>query len=138
MSTAILKIIGYLISFSLIFCLYFIFKKHEALRNSDQYEGTVVGLEPRTGSKGERTYALRVEYADRNDMTHTFVTSGASSPPARPVGAKVRVFQHRDGSKPDILVFESVYLGFWIWFCVGIAVTGCLVAPFVLKAIYEK
>ncbi len=133
-----LKILGGLIVFSLVFCLYFIFKKHTKLKNSAQFEGVVVGLEPSRDSDGKTTYALKIEYRDDHAVAHQFTASGASSPPARPIGAKVLVFQPFDGSKPDILVFESIYLALWIWLCVGICITGCFAAPYVLAAIYRK
>jgi hypothetical protein len=133
----ILRILGYAVAVSLVFCIHFIIRKHKALKNSDQFEGTVIGYEPHRGSKGT-TYALRIEYRDQQSRAQVFTASGASSPPARPIGAKVLVFQHRDGGRPDILVFESVYLGLWIWFCFGMCVIGCLMAPYVLDAVYKK
>jgi hypothetical protein len=133
----ILKLLGYTVSFSLFFCIYFMVRKHSELKNSDQFEGSVIGYEASRGSKGT-TYALKIQYKDQNSNTQEFTASGGSSPPSRPIGATVRVFQHRDGSKPDILVFESVYLGLWIWFCVGLCVSGCLIAPYFLSTVYTK
>ena len=131
----LLKILGYSVVISLIFCVYLIVRKHQALKNSEQFAGTVVG-HARSGSKGS-TYALTVEYRDGNSVNHVFTAPGSSNPPARPIGAKVVVFEHRDGSTPDVLVFESVYLGLWIWLCVGLSVLGCFLAPLVLNFLYR-
>lgn len=132
-----LKILSYTIVLSLFFCVYFIYKKHLTLKNSDRFEGRVVGYESVRGTKGV-TYALRVEYQDADYANHTFTASGATSPPAKPIGAKVVVFQPRDASDPNILVFESLYLGLWIWFCLGICVFGCVFAPYILNLVYLK
>ena len=134
-----LKIVGYTVALSLIFCIHFILKKHRELKNSDQFTGSVIGYERhnRSGRRGS-TYALKIEYKNTNSISQVFIAAGASSPPALPLGAKVRVFQHRDGSNPDVLIFQSVYLGLWIWFCIGVCVLGCLCAPYLLNVIYGK
>ena len=134
----ILKVIGYLIAFSLIGCVYLAMRKHASLKGAEQCRGVVIGHVARTGSKGRTVYALEVEYTDRTGATRHFVTDNASSPPERAVGDEVVVFAHPDKSKPDILVFEELFLGYWIWFCVGVLAAGCLAAPTVLRLIYLK
>jgi hypothetical protein len=133
----VLKFIGGLIVLSLIPCVYLMVRKHQELKNSDQFEGTVIGHVPHSGGKST-TYGLKVQYLNQNETLTEFEASVASSPPARPIGAKVIVFQHRSGSAPDILVFESVYLLYWIWFCVGLCVAGCFLAPWVMNLLYRK
>jgi hypothetical protein len=88
----VLRLLGYTIACSLVFCVYFIIQKHLALKNSDQFEGSVIGCESRRGRKGKRTYALKIQYTDRESQVKVFTASGASSPPARSIGAKVLVF----------------------------------------------
>jgi len=138
MKQNILPTLGYVITLSLVFCVYLMGRKHIALQKARQYEGTVIGYESRPGNKGT-TYSLKVEYQDSESQRHTFIARGSSNPPARAVGAKVTVFQHATpGVTPDILVFEDLYLGYWIWLCLGVCVAGCLVSPFVLKWLYLR
>ena len=121
----------------MVFCIYFIIKKHITLKHSDQYEGSVIGYEARNDNKGT-TYSLKIEYKDRNLVSHTFVAPTSSNPPALKVGEKVVVFQHQDGSNPDILVFECLYLSLWVWFCLSILATGCILSPYILRVLYER
>lgn len=135
----ILKIIGWVAVVSLVACVYFAFRKHYELTHSDQFEGTVTGYKAvKGGRNNSTTYALEIEYKDKEASSHTFVASGSSNPPARAIGAKVIVFQHLDGTKPDVLIFESTYFGLWLWLCLGIFAAGCLAGPVLLKAIYLR
>jgi hypothetical protein len=134
----VLKLIGYLLAFSLIPCIHQVMRKHAILKNSAQFPGSVVGHVGRSGGRGGRVYALEVEYRNGNGTAKRFVTSSAGNPPARAVGDKVVVFEHRDGGAPDVLLFEELYVVYWLWFCCGIAAVGCLVAPALLRLIYLK
>jgi len=135
----ILKYLGWAIALSLVLCIYFILKKHQALKNADHFPGKVVGYETRSGVDGPTTtYALKIKYYDALGISHQFVAPGASQPPSRPIGADVMVFQPRDGEPPAVLIFQSLYLGLWIWLCAGIGVLGCMLAPTILKYLYLR
>jgi hypothetical protein len=104
----------------------------------NSYPGNVANLVPRRGSKGGTVYALEVVYHDRAGAEQRFVTGMASRPAARQVGDKVVVLAHRDGSKPDLAIFQLLYLGYWIWFCAGIGAIGCLLGPSLVEALYAQ
>jgi hypothetical protein len=133
-----LKILCYLAAFSLIACVILVLRKHAHLRAADRFGGSVVNLVPRRGSKGGTVYALEVTYRDGGGTEQRFVTGMASQPAARQVGEKVVVLAHRDGSKPDLAIFQMLYLGYWIWFCVGIGAIGCLLGPTLVEALYAQ
>ena len=133
----ILKYLGWAIALSLVFCIYFILKKHQTLKNADHFPGKVIGYETHSGNKGP-SYALKIQYHDAAGISHQFVAPGASSPPSRPIGAEEMVFQPRDGEPPAVLIFQSLYLGLWIWLCAGIGVLGCMLAPTILKYLYLR
>ena len=134
----ILRLLGYVIALSLIGCVYLALRKHASLRSAEQYQGTVTGHVARRGSKGRRVYALQVEYRNRMGAIRRFESTNASSPAARPIGAEVTVFEHPNGASQDLLLFSELYLGYWIWFCAGLCVAGCLAAPVLLRLIYVK
>lgn len=115
----LLKTLGIVIVLSLPVCIFLIVRKHIALTHAEQYEGRVVGYEVRRGSRGSRTYALKIEYIDADNQTHTFVSKSASYPASRNIGDHVTVFHYLDGSTPDILVFQDLFLIYWLWMCVG-------------------
>ena len=87
-------------------------------------------------SKGGTVYALEVAYRDGGGAEQRFVTGMPSRPAVRQVGDKVLVLSHRDGSKPDLAIFQLLYLGYWIWFCVGMGAIGCLLGPALVEALY--
>lgn len=134
----ILKLIGFVVALSLVPCIYLAFKKHLALKNAEQCQGKVISHIPSRSSKGRTNYKLQIEYTDRAGAINHFTTSSASSPPSRDVGDEVVVFKHASGSAPDVLVFEELYLGYWMWFCVALCVVGCFAAPMVLRFVYMK
>ena len=134
----ILKLIGFVAALSLVPCLYLAFKKHIALKNAEQCQGRVIDLIPTRGSKGSTNYKMQIEYTDRTGAINHFTTTSASNPPSRDRGEEVLVFKHADGSAPDVLVFQDLYLGYWLWFCVGLCVVGCFAAPLVLRLVYPK
>lgn len=133
-----LKVLYYLAALSLIACVALVLRKHAYLRSADRFPGSVANLVPRRGSKGGTVYALEVVYHDRGGAEQRFVTSMASRPAARQVGDKVVVLAHRDGSKPDLAIFQLLYLGYWIWFCAGIGAIGCLLGPGIVEALYAQ
>lgn len=133
----ILKVLGYLVVASLIPCVYLMVKKHFALREAEQCAGFVTGHEARRGSKGGNVYALKIEYKDAAGVVHKFSTSSASNPPARKIGTEVVVFHHATG-RPDVMVFEHLFLGYWLWLSIGLTVLGCFVLPPILQMIYVK
>jgi len=131
----LLKTLGIIIMLSLPVCIFLIVRKHIALTRAVQYEGRVVAYEHGSGSG---TYALKIRYIDGDNQTHKFVSRSASYPPSRNIGDRVTVFHHLDGSTPDILVFEDLFLVYWIWILVGIAATGCMLIPYLLEAVYRR
>ncbi len=132
-----LKLLGYVIALSLLACVYLVLKKHASLKSSTQHEGKVIDYVRRPGSRGGSVFALKVEYRDGQGVVRHFVAGGASNPPARAINDPVTVFEHPDGSDPDLLVFENLYLLYWIWFCLGVAAAGCLAAPAILRLLYH-
>ena len=134
----ILKLLGYVVVLSLVGCVYLTVRKHVSLGSAEQFRGTVTRHVARRGSKGRTVYALEVEYRNQIGTIRRFESRNASSPAERPIGAEVAVFEHPDGASQDLLVFSELYLGYWIWFCVGLFVAGCLAAPMLLRLIYVK
>jgi hypothetical protein len=132
------RIICYLTALSLIACIVLVLRKHAYLRTADRFTGNVANLVPRRGNKGGTVYALEVVYRDGGGAEQRFVTGAASRPAARQVGDKVVVLAHRDGSKPDLVIFQLLYLGYWIWFCAGIGAIGCLLGPALVEALYGQ
>jgi Protein of unknown function (DUF3592) len=130
----LLKTLGLLVVLSLPVCIFLVVRKHIALTRAVQYEGRVVAHEARSST----TYALKIQYTDADNHTHRFVSTSSSYPPSRNVGDRVTVFHHVDGSSPDILVFEDLFLLYWIWISFGIAVAGCMLIPYLLEAIYLR
>jgi len=133
-----LLIFGITAAVSIIPCVLLIVRKHAALLVAEQYEGTVVGHASRRsgGKQATMTYALKIEYKDRSGAAHEFTTRVGSNPPSHPRGARLTVFHHADGRRPDVLHFGYLYFGYWLWFCVAFCAIGCLVAPHLLKRIY--
>jgi hypothetical protein len=129
------KTLCYVAAFSLAGCAYLVFRKHAVLRAADRYPGSVCNLVARRGSKGGALFALEVAYRDGGGTEQRFVTGMASRPAMRQVGDKVTVLAHRDGSKPDLLAFELLYLGYWLWFCAGICAIGYLLGPALVEAL---
>jgi len=138
MGKIILPTLGYVAALSLVFCIFLVIRKHEALLRAQQCEGSVIGYAARRGTKGGTTYALKINYHDDQGRAHDFTTKTSSKPPARTIGEKVIVFHYPDGSPPSVLLFGELYLGYWIWFCVGICAAGCLVAPRILNFLYVR
>ena len=134
----ILKILGFTAVLSLLPCLYLAIRKHTALKSAEQYTGRVISHVTSRGSKGKTLYKLQIEYTDGNGALNHFTTSSASSPASRDVGDEVTVFKHADGSRADVLVFEELYFGYWLWFCIAMCVAGCFAAPAVLRLVYMK
>jgi hypothetical protein len=132
-----LKVFAGLAACSLVLCIYLVLRKHLSLRDADRFPGTVSKLVPRTGRKGT-TYALEVSYRDGGGNEKLFVTGMASRPALRQVGDRVTVLAHRDGSKPDLLIFQLLYLGYWLWFCAGICAIGFLLGPPLVEALYAQ
>jgi hypothetical protein len=131
------RIIGYLLAMSVVPCLFLLVRRHVTLRHSEIYNGTVVAHEVRN-DRDSPYFALRVEYRDSQSQVHGFTTESAMNPPARKVGDGVMVFHYSDGSRPDIMVFEHLFLGYWTWLCACICVIGWLCAPAVMRALYHK
>jgi hypothetical protein len=138
MGKIIITTFGYALALSLVFCVHLVLRKHRALRGAEQCQGSVIAHVRRTGGRGGPSYALKIGYRDKQSISHDFTTRNASNPPSRAVGAKVTVFHYPDGSAPDVLVFEDLYLWYWIWFCLGAFALGCLVAPRVLNILYLR
>ena len=131
-----LLVLGYLVALSTALCVVLVIRKHFALRKAEQFEGSVINHVARRGSKGGTTYALTIAYNDRNGEPHEFTTRSGSNPPSRDIGAKVTVFHHANGAKPDILVFQELYLGYWIWFCFAACIAGCLAGSHLISRLY--
>ncbi len=131
------KVLAYAAVLSIFPCIFFMVRKHVALKGADQCAGVVIGHEERSDSDGS-TYALRIEYSDSNLKKHTFVTGSASNPPARSIGEKVKVFHYGEDKKPDVLVFVHLFLGYWIWLCFSLTLAGCFIAPKIMEIIYLK
>lgn len=134
----IIKLLGLLFALSIVPCVYYVLKKHTDLKSAEQLEGTVIGHEERKGSKGSLTYALMIEYQDNLAHNHQFTTGASTNPPARKIGEKVTVFHHGEHAKPDIMVFEYLFFGYWIWFCAALAILGCFILPTFLRVVYLK
>lgn len=134
---SLIKILGYLVAFSIVPCAFLFVRKHVALKRAELCKGVVLAHEPRSESDGT-TYALRVEYRHPHSGAHSFVTGSSSNPPACAIGEKVTVFHHSAGRQPDILVFSHLFLGYWIWFCISVCVIGCLCASSVIESFYVK
>lgn len=130
-----LLLLGVAAALSLLPCLALIIRKHVALRRADQYQGTVVSHVER--GKNDSSYALKIAYEDRDGIAHEYTTLSSSSPPARNIGAPVTVFHHRDGSR-DVLVFQHLYFGYWLWLCLATFITGCVFGSSILSRIYLR
>ena len=133
-----LKVIGYITLISFIPLAYFAVRKHERLKNGTQYAGIVTDLIRRRSSKGGPVYAIQVEYQDSSGGRKFFVNEYASNPPIRLVGNVVKVVEYRDGRNPDVLVFTSLYVFYWMWFCVILLVAGVFAGQTVIDWIYAK
>jgi hypothetical protein len=138
MGKMIIPIFGYALALSLVLCVHLVVRKHRALRGAQQCAGSVIAHVRRVGGKGGPTFALKVDYKDKAGVNHDFTTRNASNPPSRTIGEKVTVFHYPDGSAPDVLVFEDLYLWYWMWFCLGVCAAGCIVAPRVLDFVYLR
>jgi hypothetical protein len=134
----IITAFGYAMALSLVLCVHLVVRKHRALRGAQQCEGSVIAHVPRTGGRSSLTYALKIDYRDKQGVSHDFTTRDSSNPASRAVGAKVTVFHYADGSPPDVLVFAELYLWYWIWFCLGGCAAGCIVASWLLDIIYRR
>jgi hypothetical protein len=67
--------------------------------------GTVVDLQPTSGSKGSTLYKPVFEFADRNDRVHRVTGSVASSPPSFKRGEAVTVLYRPEN--PDLARLDS-------------------------------
>ncbi|NJN74873.1 MAG: hypothetical protein HC799_19875 [Limnothrix sp. RL_2_0] len=133
----IVKGLGLILAASILFCVPLIVKKHLALTTAAQYDGVVIGHKPYSANDG-LTYALEIEYQGADFRTHTFENRPASNPPARKIGDRVRVFDLGDEKPPQVLAFQTMYCGYWIWFCFSFCALGCFVAPTLMRLIYIK
>jgi hypothetical protein len=133
-------IFGIIAALSIIPCVILMVRKHAALRVAEQCEGTVIGHVAKRGSgkRASTTYALKIAYKDRAGAEHEFTTAVGSNPPSHERGAKLTVFHHADGRRPDVLSFAYLYFGYWLWLCVAVCAIGCLVAPHLLPRIYLR
>jgi len=122
----------------LVLCIVLVIRKHSALRGAQQCEGIVIGHDPRSGNQDGTTYALKIAYKDQNGGFHSFTTKSSSNPPSKPIGQKLIVFHYSDGTPADVLVFQHLFLGYWIWLCLGICVSGCFLAPRILDWLYVR
>ena len=123
---------------SLLPCVCLALRKHISLTRARQYDGMVTGHVTSRGTKGRTNYALQITYRDSRGNEQQFVTSATSSSPECAVGEKIVVFEHAAGGEPEIMLFNYLYLHYWLWFCAGIAALGCLVAPSLLRSLYCK
>ncbi|MGB2926659.1 MAG: hypothetical protein WBB82_15270 [Limnothrix sp.] len=133
----IVKVLGLMLAASMLLCLPLVAKKHNALKTATQYDGIVIGHKAHSDNDGT-AYSLEVEYQGADFRKHIFVNSASSNPPARAIGDPVRVFDHGDNKTPEVLAFQTIYVGYWIWFCCSLAVLGCFVAPTFMRMIYLK
>jgi hypothetical protein len=131
-----LKVLGSIVALSLIACVYLVLRKHAALKRAEQFDGVVVEHVARRGSKGGRTYALAIEFRDHRGTPSRLVTSTSSNPASREIGEHVVVFKHSEGGRPEVLIFQELYLFYWIWFCLALCVAGTFAAPRVLDWLY--
>ncbi|AFY37698.1 hypothetical protein Lepto7376_1346 [[Leptolyngbya] sp. PCC 7376] len=132
-----IRAVGLVLAVSLFFCIPHVVKKHNALRTAAQYDGIVVGHKEHRDNNGI-SYALEVEYQGADFKTHTFVNHPATNPPAKVIGDRVRIFDHGDGKRLEVLAFQTMYLGYWIWFCISFCAFGCFIAPTLMELIYLK
>lgn len=116
--------------------MYLTWRKHALLRSAQKYNGVVTDYVIGRGTKGRTNYALQITYTNNKGIEKRFVTSATSSSPECAIGESVAVFEKIDGTEPDVLIFAYLYLHYWIWFCAGITVLGCLLAPGLLRNLY--
>jgi len=136
MGATLFKLVAGLVGLSLFYCVFLVVRKHSALKTAVRFDGEVVGYVS-GGGKG-RTKRLKVVYLDEMGKRRTFDDPGiASDPPSRPIGAKVTVLRQADGTH-EVLLFQSLYLGYWIWFCFAACFMGLWVLPFAVERIYGK
>lgn len=125
----------------MVLCVFLVLRKHSALRAAHQCKGSVLKHVARQSEKKGVVgvvYALKIGYQDHHGVAHEFTTSSASNPPSAKVGSSVTVFHHTDGSSADVLIFQELYLGYWIWFCIGVWIVGCIAGPYLLPRIYAR
>ena len=137
MRNVVLASLGYLAILGLLLGTYFAWRKHVQLRNSDQFDGRVIGHVPKHIG-GRQYYALKVEYLDFKGQRQEFVTTQTGKPASRNIREPVRVFVPKNGANPDVLVFELVYLKYFIGITLGTFALVCFLSPYILRAIYIK
>lgn len=100
--------------------LYLTWRKHHMLLTGHLASGEVTELIPHRGSKGGTNYSLRVAYTQADGEKNEFTTSFSSNPPMHQLNEKIRVIYYDNGTSPDILAFQDLYLFPWVLCCAGV------------------
>jgi hypothetical protein len=116
---------------------YFAARKHFVLKDAKQVEGRVIGHVSESIGRS-KSYKLKVEYFDSTGHRHEFITTQATGPAAKAIGESVLAFIPENGENPDVLVFELLYLKYFIGITLGGFALVCLLSPYLLRAIYTK
>ena len=117
--------------------LYFAIRKHIAISQADQFPGKVIGHESRSSSRST-SYALKIKYKNLDGIQKEFITKQATGPAAKNIGETVIVLAPKDGGTPDVLVFELLYLKYFIGITIGFFSLICFLSPTLLKVVYQK